>query len=400
MKWLIGAHVYDVHAGTFSEQAVAVADGRITALESEFSPGEADEVIDLNGAYLLPGLIDCHVHLTLNPDVVDPSAYGIRSLEKIHADTVAAARATLMGGITTVRDCGGWEYTEMAVREAVQSGAVPGPRMVLSGKLIWIDTPSARDYPGMFEIAHSGEEMCSAAHRQLEHGADFIKVMATGITTLSSENEGADDCYFSVDALRELVEFAHRRDKKVACHAEGLAGIETVVAAGTDSVEHGTFAEEDILRTMAEKGTYVVPTCLVMSCYLDVPELRESAPAYLLERFEATKPIHCSAINNAYRLGVPIAMGTDAGAPGVFHGNNAEEIYRMVRDTGLDVEDAIAAATINAADLIDQRDTLGSLEPGKHADIVAVRSNPLEDPSLFKQIDFVMKGGDVIKNAL
>ena len=173
-----------------------------------------------------------------------------------------------------------------------------------------------------------------------------------------------------------------------------------VVAAGTDSVEHGTQAVEDVLRVMAKEHIYLVPTCLVMSCYLDVPELRASAPAYLIERFLATKPVHCKAINTAYRLKVPIAMGTDAGAPGVFHGQNAEEIVRMVRDTGMDVEDAISAATINAAGLIGQPGMLGSLEPGKHADIIAVQSDPLKDPSVLNQVAFVMHGGRVAKNEL
>ena len=400
MKWLAGAKVYDVHQGVFSERVIVVDDGKIQGLEKQPAPQPGDEVIDLEGAYILPGLIDCHVHLTLNPDADDPSVYSGRSPRKVRADTLAAARSTLLGGITTVRDCGGWDYVEMSVREEVQAGRAIGPRMVLSGKLIWIDTPAAHDYPGMFEIATNGAQMCTAAAKQLAHGADFIKVMATGIATLSSEDEGADDCYYRVEDLSKLVEFAHARQVKVACHAEGLEGIRNVVAAGTDSVEHGTHAEEAVLRTMALKGIYVVPTCLVMSCYLDVAALRENAPAYLIERFLTLKPIHAKAINTAYRLNVPIAMGTDAGAPGVFHGSNAEEIVRMVRDTGLDIEDAIAAATINAADLLGHQETLGSVEPGKHADLIAVKTNPLDHPSVFNHIGLVMKGGQIFKNTL
>ena len=400
MQWLVGGQIYDVIQGRFSRQVMALDNGVIEALENEATPDPDDEVFDLAGAYLLPGLIDCHVHLTLNPDASAPSVYGERSPQKIQADTLEAARATLLGGITTVRDCGGWDYVEMAVREEVEAGRALGPRMVLSGKLLWVDTPAAHDYPGMFEIAGTAGEMRAAAARQLARGADFIKVMATGISTLSSEDEGGDDCYYGIEDLRALVEFAHERQVKVACHAEGLQGIRNVVEAGTDSVEHGTFAEEEVLRLMAKKGTYVVPTCLVMSSCLDVPELRERAPDYLLERFQTIKPIHSRAINAAYRLHVPIAMGTDAGAPGVFHGSNAQEIYRMVRDTGLEVEDAIAAATINAADLIDHKESVGSLEPGKKADIIAVQTNPLDDPAVFKQIAFVMKDGQVVKNVM
>ena len=399
MQWLVGGKVYNVTQGVFADHAIVVNNGRIEALERNAKPGPNDEVLDLSGTYLLPGLIDCHVHLTLNPDVADPSAYGLRSLDKIRADTLAAAHATLLGGITTVRDCGGWEYLEMQVRDEVLAGRALGPRMVLSGKLIWVDTPGATDYPGMFEIAKKPEELRAAAARQLERGADFIKVMATGMT-LSPEGETAEDYFYTTEELGVLVDFAHLKQAKVACHAEGIEGIRVVVEAGADSVEHGTHADEDVLSLMAEKGTYLVPTCLVMSCYLDNPELRRSAPAYLIERFLATKPIHSKAINTAYRLKVPIAMGTDAGAPGVFHGRNAEEVGRMVRDAGMDVEDAILAGTLNAAHLIGQEEMLGSLESGKHADIIAVRGDPLDEPGVLEQVVFVMKGDQVAKNAL
>ena len=334
MKWLVGGKVYDVTRGAYTNQAIVVNHDVIEGLESIACPGPDDEVLDLCGTYLLPGLIDCHVHLTLNPDAAEASAYAQRSLEQIRADTLSAARATLLGGITTVRDCGGWEYLEMQVRDEVLAGRALGPRMVLAGKLIWVDTPGAIDYPGMFEIAKKPEELRAAAARQLERGADFIKVMATGMT-LSPEGETAEDYFYTTEELAALVDFAHLKKTKVACHAEGLEGIKVVVDAGTDSVEHGTHADEAVLSVMAEKGTYLVPTCMVMSSYLDNPQLRASAPSYLIERFSTTKPIHSKAINTAYRLDVPIAMGTDAGAPGVFHGRNAEEVGRMVWDAGM-----------------------------------------------------------------
>jgi imidazolonepropionase-like amidohydrolase len=399
MKWLVGGQVYDVIEGLFREQSVCVRDGVIEDLTPAVAPGPGDDVVNLRGAYLLPGLIDCHVHLTLNPDASDPSVYGGRDEERIFADTRAAARATLLGGITTVRDCGGWDYLEMRVREQVRSGEALGPRMVLAGKLIWVQTPGAVDYPGMFEIARQPDELRAAATRQLERGADFIKVMATGMT-LSPQGETAHDNFYTADELRPLVEFAHEKEVKVACHAEGLDGIRAVVAAGVDSVEHGTHADENVLKIMADHGVFLVPTCMAMAAYLDEAELRATAPDYLIERFTAAKPLHSKAVNNAYRLDVPIAMGTDAGAPGVFHGRNAEEVGRMVHDAGMSVEDALMATTLGAARLLGCDQSVGSLEPGKHADIVAVSENPLKSPTVVDKVSFVMKAGDVVRNDL
>ena len=397
MKWLVGGKVYDIETGTFSSAAIGVDGERIAAIEPTPRIADRDEVIDVQGSHLLPGLIDCHVHLTLNPDASDTSLYAERTLKQIRADTAAAAHATLLGGITTVRDCGGWEYLEMAVRDDVVHGRTLGPRMVLAGKLLWVETPGARDYPGMFEIAKRPEELQAAAARQLEHGADFIKVMATGMT-LSPEGEAPEDNFYTVDELASLIGYAHGRGVRVACHAEGRDGIHTVVAAGTDSVEHGTQADEEVLIEMARRGTFLVPTCMVVSAYLDDPALRASAPQYIIDRFEAAKPAHCRAIASAARHGVPIAMGTDAGAPGVHHGRNADEVRRMITDAGLSSEEAIFAATLGAARLLDMDGAIGSLTPGKYADIVAMTSDPLRDPKAFNAIGFVMKGGAVVKN--
>ena len=270
MKWLVGGKVYDVEQGVFTDHAIVVNNGGIAALESKTSPGPNDEVVDLSGSYVLPGLIDCHVHLTLNPDAGDPSAYGERSLEKIRADTLAAAQADPARGYydgARLWRMGTTSRCRFEMRW--QAGRAPGPRMLLSGKLIWVDTPAAADYLGMFEVARNAEELKTAASRQLEHGADFIKVMATGLT-MSSENEAADDNYYTAEELRVLVDFAHGKNVKVACHAEGLEGMRNVVAAGTDSVEHGTQAVEDVLRVMAKKtylpgpdlpGHVVLPRC-------------------------------------------------------------------------------------------------------------------------------------------
>lgn len=400
MTRLTNGKVYDVAKASFEDLDILLRGDRIEALVPRDQAATADQdVLDMRGAFVLPGLIDCHVHLTLDPSVGDPSAYKQRDNQRIRRDTSAAARATLLGGITSVRDCGGWEYLEMAVREEIAAGTAIGPRMFLSGKLVWVETPGARDYPGMFELAKTPEELCAAAARQLDKGADFIKVMATGMV-LSPEGEQPDDVFYTVAELSALTAFAHARGVKVACHAEGLNGIWTVVEAGTDSVEHVTFADDDVLKVMASKGTFAVPTCMVMSAYLDDPKLRQQAPRYIIERFEDVKPRHSRAIHQAHAHGVPIAMGTDAGAPGVYHGKNAQEVGRMVRDAGLPPQAAIRAATLDAARLLGHEDKLGSLEAGKYADLIAARENPLDDPAALEDLCFVMKGGDIVRDEL
>jgi len=399
MLWLADARYLDLDDGAWRRGAVLVRDGRIAEIAEAPREIAGAAVRDLGGAFLLPGLIDCHVHLTLNPDATLPSEYGGRSPERIRRDTAAAAHATLMGGITTVRDCGGWDYHEMAVRQEIAAGRAAGPRMLLAGKLLWADTPGARDYPESAETPTTAAEIRAAAQRQLDHGADFIKVMTTGMT-LASEGEDPHACYFTVEQLATVVAFARERGVKVACHAEGLQGIRNVVAAGADSLEHGTFADDAALDAMAARGIFLVPTCMVMSGYLDDPVLRRTAPEAMIRRFEEIKPRHNRVVGGAYARGVPIAMGTDAGAPGVHHGHNAQEVGRMVRDAGLPPIDALRAATIDAARLLGLDREIGSIVPGKRADLVAVAGDPLRDPAALEAIGLVMKDGAIVRDEL
>ena len=396
MPWFANGRFLDVEQSTWRDGALLVRDGRIVALESAPREGEPDGIVDLRGTCVLPGLIDCHVHLTLNPDAIMPEDFRARTPDEIRRDTRTAARATLLSGVTTVRDCGGWDYIEMAVREEIAAGRGVGPRMFLSGKLIWCDSPGARDYPESAEMPVGPDGLRTACARQLDRGADFIKVMATGMT-LSDGDEDPHACYFSVDELGTIVGFARDRHVKVACHAEGLDGIRNVVAAGADSVEHGTFADEATLDAMAGAGIFLVPTCMVMSGYLDDPALRAKAPPSIVKRFEAIKPRHNRVVAKAFEKGVPIAMGTDAGAPGVHHGANPQEIGRMVRDGGMTPAAAIRAATLDAARLLGQAGELGTLAPGAHADLVGVTDDPLVDPAVLESVCLVVKAGNVVK---
>lgn len=395
--WLTNGTICHVREGRAERGAVLVDGGAIAAVTSEADPRGEDRVIDMNGRWLLPGLIDCHVHLTLNPDARTPEEYRHRTPERIRADTTEAARRTLLGGVTTVRDCGGWDYIEMAVRQAVEAGESLGPRMVLSGKLIWVETPGADDYPGMYELAKTPDELAAAATRQLEHGADFIKIMATGMF-LAPEGEKAESCFYTVEELTALTRFAHGRGVKVACHAHSADGIRNAIAARVDSIEHGTYADDPALEEMAAHGIYVVPTCMVMAVALEDPEIRAAAPAYIVERYREAKVLHNKAIGAAARHRVPIAMGTDAGAPGVRHGRNGEEVGRMVRDAGLNAAHALRAATCDAARLLGLDDRIGALEPGLLADVIAVDDDPFRDPRTLERVSFVMHGGRVVRD--
>ncbi|MGE0239386.1 MAG: amidohydrolase family protein [Parvibaculaceae bacterium] len=392
--WLTGAQVYDVERGGFSRKSVAIRDGRVEALAAGSPPAGADQ-IDLGGAYLLPGLIDCHVHLTLQSEATGTAAFAARDHDQIRRDTIRAAEQTLRGGITTVRDCGGWNYVEMEVRDEIEAGRLPGPRMFLSGRLMSIETPGAADYWGMYDFASSAAELTAAAQRQIDRGADFLKIMITGMF-LAPETEHAEECYYDVDDLSALVRFCHSHGRHVACHAHAIEGVRVGIAAGVDSIEHGTYADKPALEAMAKAGIYLVPTCTVMSAMIDNPEIRKVMPSYLVARYEAARLTHRNAMVTAYDAGVPIVMGTDAGAPGNHHGMNAQECVRMVRDVGMAPQDVLEAATLSGARLLKQDANLGSIAPGKFADLIAVARNPLEDMAALHELSLVMKGGTVV----
>jgi imidazolonepropionase-like amidohydrolase len=312
---------------------------------------------------------------------------------------VKAAERTLLGGITTVRDCGGWNYVEMAVRKAIKRGWCVGPRLFLAGRLLSIATSGADYYPGMYEIANGPDEVRAAARRQLARGADFVKVMATG-AMLSPENEDARAIQFTLEELRAAAEIARDNFKHMAAHAHACQGIRNAVEAGAASIEHGTFADEEALKYMAERKVTLVPTFCPTTSMLNDPAVNASIPTHLRERLVASRDIRQEMVRQAHRLGVPIAMGTDAGTPGNHHGDNVDECIAMVEEAGLSPADSLRAATVNGARLLRQEHNIGSLTPGKFADLLATHENPLNDIRALKRLALVMKGGAVHLNAL
>jgi imidazolonepropionase-like amidohydrolase len=394
MLWLTGAAVLDAGGERFIRVDVGVDGDRIAALVPAASPRSDDTVIDLSGFWVLPGLIDCHVHLTQPTDTPDPVAAAGRSDAAVALFTAAAAQRTLFAGVTTARDVGGWNYVEMAVRDAINAGQIPGPRLHLAGRLLSITTATVDYYPGMYEVADGVDAVRAAVRRQLAKGADLIKVMATG-AMLSSETEDSRAIQYSLAELRAAVEVAHDNFKPVAAHAHACQGVVNAVEAGVDSIEHCTFADDEALARVAEAGTFVVPTICAGELLLREREIVAAMPEHLRQRMLEFNDVHVATVRRAHEMGVRIAMGTDAGTPGNHHGLNAHECVFMTSKCGLSPADSLRAATVHAAALLRRQDVLGSVDVGKYADVVACAGNPLDDIAELTRVAFVMKGGRV-----
>ncbi|MSP81704.1 MAG: amidohydrolase family protein [Alphaproteobacteria bacterium] len=399
-RWIRGGSIYDVHTGTYRRQDIEIAEGRIARLANTARPAAGDDVIDAKGAFLLPGLIDCHVHLCMPTEAANPdNPWRGQPAGAVAIYAAEAARRTLLAGITTARDVGGWDYHEIAVRGAINRGIIPGPRLFCAGRLLSITTATVDYYPGMYEVADGPDEIRRAARRQLAQGADFIKIMATGALT-SSEYEDSRAIQYTLEEIKVAVAIAEDNYKYVAAHAHAEAGIRNAALAGCRSIEHGSFGNEEIYGVMAEKGTYLVPTCCVVSAMLADNQVSATVPRHIHQRYVEFDEIHLKNVGLAKRCGVPIAMGTDAGTPGNHHGDNAQELVSMVRGAGLSPHESVAAATIDAARLLRQEANLGSLEVGKFADVIALAEDPLARIEAVRDVRLVMKGGAVVRDDL
>ena len=393
---ITGGHVLDVRAGEFHRRDVAIEGERIVGLPLPGSLAAARPVFDATGMFLLPGLIDCHVHLVMRGEDVDPSASAGRSDDEIAAAAAEAAERTLLGGVTTVRDLGGWNHVEMSLRDDIEAGVRPGPRLILAGRLLSRPTPAVRYYPGMYQVVTGADQVRDAARAELERGARVIKVMATG-AMLSPEEEDAGDMQLGREEIRAAVETAAQAGAHVAAHAHAREGIRQAVEAGVGSIEHGTYADEQICRRMADRDVFLVPTLSASSAMLADERAAREIPAHLRRRLVESQDVHVAAVRMAHRSGVPIAMGTDAGTPGNHHGRNAQECIEMVKAAGMDPLDSVRSATVLAARLLRREADIGSLEPGRFADMIGLHANPLADIRALARVSLVMKGGLVYR---
>jgi imidazolonepropionase-like amidohydrolase len=389
-----------VNGKVLIDQTIVIDGERITAVGPTGSvavPAHA-QVIDLSHATVLPGLIDAHTHLTGDPH---QSGYQSLGVSDIRAALYGArsARITLEAGFTSVRNVGASGFGDVALRDAINEGELPGPRMRVSGYPIGIIGGHCDNnlLPVDFHYTERGVasgpwEARAKVREMVKYGADVIKICASGGVLSKGDEPGAEQ--LSLDEMTAIVEEAHKLGRRVAAHAHGALSIRDAIVAGVDSVEHASLIDDEGIRLAREKGTW-----LVMDIYDDDYILQEGAKVGMLPeslaKEKALGQLQRDNFRKAWKGGDKMAFGTDAGV--YPHGDNARQFAYMVQ-YGMTPMQAIQAATINAADLIGWKDRVGSLTPGKFADIIAVQGDPTRDPTELTRVRFVMKGGAVVKS--
>jgi imidazolonepropionase-like amidohydrolase len=361
--------------------------------------GGAPEAIDLSKATCLPGLIDTHTHIVLQGDIiVDYDEQLLKQSAPYRAiRAVAASEMCLEHGFTSIRDLEteGAGYIDVDIKKAINNGLIPGPRMQVMTRALDVTGAYALlgynweyDFPHGVQVCDSPDGCRKAVREQISHGADWIKVYADQRTFPGPNNTIDSRPTFTVEELKAIVDEAHRERRRVAAHASGLTGVHTAVEAGVDSIEHGNYIADADLKTMAAKGTWYVPTPWLSEYRMQ--EFPEQTVA--MKRSDA---IYMDTFKRARAAGVKIAYGTDAGA---FEWTitPAMQLPTMVR-YGMTPMQAIQSATSVAAELFGWQDSVGAIEPGKFADIVAVAGDPIADIGVLKKMSFVMKDGVVVK---
>ena len=392
-------HLLDVRTGKIlTNPAIVIENGKIVSVGTDTGAADASaQVIDLSGKTVLPGLIDAHTHITFDPKFgYDRLAISLPREALIGAKN---ARITLLAGFTTIRNVGADGFTDIALRDAINAGDVPGPRIDASGPALSITGGHCDDNLLPYEwhatevgVADGVENVQHKVREVIKYGADVIKICATGGVLSLGDNPQASQ--FTQEELRAAIADAHRLGRKVAAHAHGAQGILWATEAGVDSIEHGSYIDDAGIAAMKAHGTYLVPTLYLSDWFLEnAPKM--NVPPSMLAKGKEVMPAARKNVAHAFAAGVKVGFGTDAAV--YPHGLNAHEFAVMVK-LGLTPLQAIQAATVNDADLLGWSDKIGVIEPNHYADIIAVDGDPLEDVTTLERVKFVMKGGVVYKN--
>jgi imidazolonepropionase-like amidohydrolase len=394
--------ILDVKTGnTLTNQVIVVEGDKIVSVgpATEVKGDASAQTIDLPNATVLPGLIDAHTHLTFDPKGLGYESLGI-STPREALTGARNARVTLEAGFTTVRNVGAGGYSDIALRDAINDGDVPGPRILASGPALGItgghcdNNLLAPEYHWSESgVADGVDAVRHKVRENIKYGADVIKICATG--GVMSKGDDPNASQYTREEMKAIVEEAHRLGRKVAAHAHGAQGVSWASDAGVDSIEHGHLMDDNSIATLKKNGTYIVPTLYLMDWNRENLRKR-NPPEYMIRKMESVSAVGQNNLKKAFAAGVKVAFGTDAAV--YPHGLNAHEFAVYVR-LGMTPLQAIQTATVNASDLLGWSAKIGTLEPGKWADIIAVDGDPLKDVTTLEQVKFVMKGGEVVKNA-
>ena len=400
-----------IHAGTLidgvsatprTQVSIVIKDDKIVGVEKGFVTPAGAEVVDLSGSVVLPGLIDMHDHVSGGGSRRDK----LRGTPEQQAfQATWNVRQILNGGFTTVRDVGGNMEVMAGLKNAINSGLIPGPRLWISGPAIsptgghsdpsnGIDPRWERTDDWKMTVIDGPVEAMKAVRELHKRGADHIKIHSSG--GVASVGDDPNLQLLRDDELKAIVDTAHSLNMKVASHAHGKAGIEAAVRAGVDSIEHGTYSDAETYKLMKERGTYMVPTLFAGKEIYDVAVTTpDKLPPTVAEKAIAVTPTMVHNAVGAWKAGVKVALGTDqlGWRP---HGENAKELEYMVA-AGIPPMDAILAGTRAAADLLGRSNEVGSVQPGRYADIIAVTGDPTKDITILQKVQFVMKGGKVYR---